>query len=99
MYALMINRLRLCEKRGWYDEEDKPYIEYPSKLILKELGVSSFSTVSAYLKQLSSENLIRIVRTGNGGNNRIYVQPLTKPINDEKGTRNRKYIIAVKTKT
>lgn len=64
LYGLMLDRMSLSAKSGWYDEENRVYIKYAVKSIMEDLNVGK-DLAARMLKELENIGLIEIVkRTG-----------------------------------
>lgn len=80
LYGLMLDRLSLSRENGWVDDQNRVYVEYPSKDIQKALN-SSKNTVTKMLNELADCGLIQ------RSHNRYYVMDFTSglPPFDEGG--------------
>ena len=72
LYGLMLDRMSLSAKSGWYDEENRVYIKYAVKSIVEDLNVGK-DLASRMLKELESIGLIDIVKRS-GISSIIYVK-------------------------
>lgn len=53
LYGLMLDRMSLSARSGWFDEENRVYIKYAIKSIMEDLNCSKMTAVGA-LKELQS---------------------------------------------
>ena len=51
LYGLLLDRMSLSAKSGWYDEENRVYIKYTIKSIMSDLAVGK-DTAANLLKEL-----------------------------------------------
>lgn len=72
LYGLMLDRMSLSARSGWFDEENRVYIKYAIKSIMEDLNCSKMTAVGA-LKELQSIGLIDMIQQ-NGMANIIYVK-------------------------
>ena len=72
LYSLMLNRMDLSRKNGWYDERGHPFIYYTQDDITDSLGIGH-SKAFTLLADLERAGLILRVRQGLGKPNRIYI--------------------------
>ena len=72
LYALLLDRLTLSKKTGWYDNNGNIYIIFTRKEVQTKLGLSD-KTVTKAFKQLSTANLIYEKNQRLGKPNLIYV--------------------------
>ena len=72
LYSLMLDRLELSRKNGWYDERGHPFIYFTLEDVITGLGIGH-SKAETLLADLEKKELIRRVRQGLGKPNRIYV--------------------------
>ena len=64
LYGLMLDRMALSAKRGWYDAYNRAYIKYTSKAIAADMGINRKSALK-YMKELSEFGLIiKVQQTG-----------------------------------
>lgn len=87
LYGLMLDRMSLSARSGWFDEENRVYIKYAIKSIMEDLNCSKMTAVGA-LKELHEIGLIDMVQE-NGKANIIYVknfvsQEKSKPLDRSK---------------
>ena len=57
LYGLMLDRMALSAKRGWYDAYNRAYVKYTSKAIAADMGINQKSALK-YMKELSEFGLI-----------------------------------------
>lgn len=72
LYGLMLDRMGLSARSGWFDDENRVYIKYAVKSIMEDLNCSKMTAV-ALLKELQSIGLIDMVQKS-GLANIIYVK-------------------------
>lgn len=72
LYGLMLDRMSLSAKNGWFDEENRVYIKYAVATIMEDLNCSK-PTAVGMIKELQNIGLIDVVQQ-NGFANIIYVK-------------------------
>ena len=72
LYGLMLDRMGLSARSGWYDEENRVYIKYSVKSIMEDLNCSKGTAVSV-LRELEYIGLVDMVQRS-GQANIIYVK-------------------------
>ena len=72
LYGLMLDRMSLSARSGWFDEENRVFIKYAIKSIMEDLNCSKMTAVGA-LKELNEIGLIDMLQE-NGKANIIYVK-------------------------
>lgn len=72
LYGLMLDRMGLSVRSGWFDDENRVYIKYAVKSIMEDLNISKMTAVGL-LKELQSIGLIDMLQR-NGLANIIYVK-------------------------
>ena len=72
LYGLMLDRMGLSAKSGWFDENNRVYIKYAVKTIMEDLNCSKMTAVGL-LKELQAIGLIDVIQQ-NGLANIIYVK-------------------------
>ena len=72
LYGLMLDRMSLSVRSGWFDEENRVYIKYSLKSIMEDLNCSKMTAVSL-LKELQAIGLVDVEQR-NGLANIIYVK-------------------------
>ncbi len=72
LYGLMLDRMSLSVRSGWFDEENRVYIKYSLKSIMADLNCSKMTAVSL-LKELQAIGLVDVEQR-NGLANIIYVK-------------------------
>lgn len=72
LYGLMLDRMSLSVRCGWFDEENRVYIKYSLKSIMEDLNCSKVTAVSL-LKELQAIGLVDIEQKS-GLANIIYVK-------------------------
>ena len=61
LYGLMLDRMGLSARSGWFDEENRVYIKYSVKSIMEDLNCSKMTAVGL-LKELQAIGLIDMVQ-------------------------------------
>ena len=72
LYGLMLDRMSLSARSGWFDEENRVYIKYSIKSIMEDLNCSKTTAVTL-LKELQNIGLVDVMQR-NGLANIIYVK-------------------------
>lgn len=72
LYGLMLDRMSLSVRSGWFDDQNRVYIKYSIKSIMEDLNCSKMTAVSL-LKELQAIGLVDIEQR-NGLANIIYVK-------------------------
>ncbi|MDD3137997.1 MAG: DUF6017 domain-containing protein [Lachnospiraceae bacterium] len=72
LYGLMLDRMSLSVRSGWFDDENRVYIKYAVKSIMEDLNCSKMTAVGL-LKELQGIGLIDVEQK-NGLANVIYVK-------------------------
>ena len=72
LYGLMLDRMSLSAKNGWFDEENRVYIKYAVATIMEDLNCSK-PTAVGMIRELQNIGLIDVVQQ-NGFANIIYVK-------------------------
>lgn len=72
LYGLMLDRMSLSAKNGWFDEENRVYIKYAVATIMEDLNCSK-PTAVGMIRELQNIGLIDVVQQ-NGLANIIYVK-------------------------
>ena len=72
LYGLMLDRMSLSARTGWFDNENRVYIKYSVKSIMEDLNCSKMTAVGL-LKELTAIGLIDMIQK-NGLANIIYVK-------------------------
>ncbi len=72
LYGLMLDRMSLSARSGWFDDENRVYIKYAIKSIMEDLNCSKMTAVGL-LKELQGIGLVDIQQK-NGLANIIYVK-------------------------
>ena len=72
LYGLMLDRMSLSARSGWFDDENRVYIKYSVKSIMEDMNCSKMTAVGL-LKELQAIGLIDVVQR-NGLANIIYVK-------------------------
>lgn len=76
LYGLMLDRMALSMKNGWFDEENRAYIHYTVENIMEDLGCAR-ATCAKVLAELDSKKGIGLIekkRQGLGKPDIIYVK-------------------------
>lgn len=82
LYGLMLDRMSLSARTGWFDDENRVYIKYSVKSIMEDLNCSKMTAVGL-LKELSAIGLIDMIQK-NGLANIIYVKNFVSDDNTSK---------------
>lgn len=79
LYGLMLDRMGLSARNGWYDEENRVFIYYPLDEIKEALNCGNDKAVKllAELDSGKGIGLIQRVKQGQGRPARIYVKRFT----------------------
>ena len=79
LYGLMLDRMGLSARNGWYDEENRVFIYYPLDEIKEALNCGNDMAVKllAELDSGKGIGLIQWVKQGQGRPARIYVKRFT----------------------
>ena len=79
LYGLMLDRMGLSARNGWYDEENRVFIYYPLDEIKEAINCSNDKAVKllAELDSGKGIGLIQRVKQGQGKPARIYVKRFT----------------------
>ena len=88
LYGLMLDRMSLSARSGWFDEENRVYIKYSIKGIMLDLNCSKMTAVSL-LKELQEIGLIDVEKN-DGRANIIYVKNFISQAKEEVLDRSRK---------
>ena len=88
LYGLMLDRMSLSARSGWFDEENRVYIKYSIKSIMLDLNCSKMTAVSL-LKELQEIGLIDVEKN-DGRANIIYVKNFISQAKEEVLDRSRK---------
>ena len=72
LYGLMLDRMSLSVRSGWFDDQNRVYIKYSIKNIMEDLNCSKMTAVGL-LKELQAIGLVDIEQE-NGKANIIYVK-------------------------
>lgn len=72
LYGLMLDRMSLSARSGWFDEDNRVFIKYAVKSIMEDLNCSKMTAVGL-LKELQGIGLIDVEQK-NGLANIIYVK-------------------------
>jgi len=81
LYGLLLDRMGLSSRNGWYDEKGRVYIYFPLDNIKEILNCSNDKAAKllAELDTGKSIGLIQRVKQGQGKPARIYVKRFTSP--------------------
>ena len=72
LYGLMLDRMSLSVRSGWFDDQNRVYIKYSIKSIMEDLNCSKMTAVGL-LKELAAIGLVDVEQR-NGLANIIYVK-------------------------
>ena len=78
LYALMLDRLKLSERNGWRDENERPFIRLSTDEASLLLNISA-DVARRTFRELESPGLIRREKRGRGRPDRIFVRMFDKP--------------------
>ena len=73
LYGILLDRMGLSMKNGWFDSENKVYIIYQIAEIQEDLGFSKKKAIE-YLAELESFDLVEKKRRGLGLPSILYVK-------------------------
>ena len=76
LYGLMLDRMSLSMKNGWFDDENRAYIHYTVESIMEDLGCAR-ATCAKIIAELDSKKGIGLIekkRQGVGKPDIIYVK-------------------------
>lgn len=73
LYSVLLDRMSLSMKNGWFDEENRVYIIYQISEIQSDLGFSKRKAMD-YLSELENFGLVQKKRRGFGLSSIIYVK-------------------------
>ena len=73
LYGILLDRLSLSRKNGWFDSENKAYIIYQISEIQEDLGFSKKKAID-YLSELEDFGLVEKKRRGRGLPSILYVK-------------------------
>ncbi len=81
LYGLMLDRMSLSVKSGWFDEENRVFIHFAMNDIMEQLNCQHGKAIKllAELDDLKGIGLIRRVKQGQGRPAKIYVMKATTP--------------------
>ena len=81
LFGMLLDRMELSAKNGWYDEHGRVFIYYPLKSIMDTLdcGNKKAGQLLAELDNITGVGLISRVHQGQGKPDRIYVRKFTLP--------------------
>ena len=79
LYALLLDRMGLSSRNGWYDDQGRVYIYYPVEEIEEDIGCGHGKAVRllAELDSAKGIGLIERVRQGQGRPTKIFVKQFT----------------------
>ena len=63
LYGLMLDRMSLSVKNGWFDDENRAYIYYTIENIMEDLGCAR-ATCAKVIAELDSKNGIGLIEKG-----------------------------------
>lgn len=73
LYSVLLDRMSLSRKNGWFDEENRVFIIYPISEIQEDLGISKKKAMN-YLSELENFGLVQKKKRGFGLPSIIYVK-------------------------
>jgi predicted transcriptional regulator len=80
IYGLLLSRLKLSQKNGWFDDQNRPYVIYAQAEMAEKLSCSE-STIVRAMKQLRDAGLVRSEKRGHGKTSILYVMNFAKETN------------------
>lgn len=82
LYGLLLDRMGLSARNGWYDEQDRVYIYYTVEEVSEDLdcGHCKAAKLLAELDEEKGIGLIERVKQGQGKPTRIYVKQFTSVV-------------------
>ena len=89
LYGLMLDRMSLSARSGWFDDENRVYIKYSVKSIMEDMNCSKMTAVGL-LKELQGIGLVDVVQR-NGLANIIYVKNFVSEDRSVSVDRSKKY--------
>lgn len=89
LYGLMLDRMSLSARSGWFDDENRVFIKYALKSIMEDLNCSKMTAVGL-LKELQGIGLIDVEQR-NGLANIIYVKNFVSEDTSEAVDRSKNY--------
>ena len=89
LYGLMLDRMSLSARSGWFDDENRVFIKYALKSIMEDLNCSKMTAVGL-LKELQGIGLIDVEQK-NGLANIIYVKNFVSESKSEALDRSKNY--------
>ncbi|MCR4673885.1 MAG: replication initiator protein A [Lachnospiraceae bacterium] len=89
LYGLMLDRMSLSVRSGWFDDQNRVYIKYSLKSIMEDLNCSKMTAVGL-LKELQAIGLVDIEQR-NGLANIIYVKNFVSGEDEEVLDRSKNY--------
>ena len=94
LYGVLLDRMTLSRKNGWFDEENRVFIIYQIGEIQQDLGFSKKKAMGL-LSELESFGLLEKKRRGHGLPNILYVKSFMTELEDRRINED----ISMKTKT
>ncbi len=85
LYSILLDRMTLSMKNGWFDDENRAYIIYPISEIMSDLGFSKKKAMD-YLAELQLFGLVEKKKRGFGLPSIIYVKSFMIQKNYARGT-------------
>ena len=81
LYGLLLDRMGLSAKNGWYDEKGRVYIYYPLEEIQQDMNCGHDKATKLLVELDSGKGfgLIERIRQGQGRPTKIYVKRFTSP--------------------
>ncbi len=76
LYGILLDRMSLSKKNGWYDAQDRVYIMFSLESVSEILGCKSEKIIKLF-KELQEIGLIERKRQGLGKASLIYVKNFT----------------------
>lgn len=73
LYSMMLERMSLSRKKGWFDDQGRPYIYYSIDYAKQETGHSKPTVIKA-MKEIEEIGLIERKKQGQGKPTIVYVK-------------------------
>lgn len=87
LYGILLDRMSLSMKNGWFDKENKPYIIYPISEIQEDLNLSKRKAMD-HLLELEQIGLVEKKKRGFGLPSILYIKNFVVPRDCTRGIKN-----------
>ena len=87
LYGILLDRMSLSMKNGWFDKENKPYIIYPISEIQEDLNLTKKKAMD-YLMELEQIGLVEKKKRGFGLPSILYIKNFVVPRDCTRGIEN-----------